>query len=334
MRLAAMALLGTLSAPAWAQDCPAPVDPVLKLDFDSRYQADDPTRSTLDKQAEAEAVAALDPLDDFLRLQADRAEAMLKAEGDARRAHADCLIGHLAHWARADALADQRSETVRLTIGSRLAAAAVVARAAIPHTTDYQGLDLTRVWLGRRVEEQMTFWEGAPDGAAQGNLRAWAAMAAAATADMLNDPVMRGWAAWSTVYILCTADTEGALPQEMARGRLALHYQLHALAPISATALLLERQGLSVRDRCGGALERVARFALGDLETGAASAALSGETQSFFDGSDDKLQDFQLAWLEPYIALTADPLAESLAAPRRPLSFSKLGGNQTLLWAP
>ena len=88
-----------------------------------------------------------------------------------------------------------------------------------------------------------------------------------------------------------------------------------------------------MRDRCGGALERAARFALDDLETGARSAALSGAPQSLTDGS-DALKDFQLAWLEPYLALTGDPQARDWVLPRRPLSFSKLGGNQTLLWSP
>jgi len=49
------------------------------------------------------------------------------------------------------------------------------------------------------------------------------------------------------------------------------------------------------------------------------------------------LEDFQLAWIEAYLALNPPPemrrLATAWAAPRRPLSYSKLGGNQTLMWA-
>ena len=36
------------------------------------------------------------------------------------------MTGQIAAWARAGALSDQRSETVRLTIGSRLAALGVI----------------------------------------------------------------------------------------------------------------------------------------------------------------------------------------------------------------
>ena len=52
----------------------------------------------------------------------------------------------------------------------------------------------------------------------------------------------------------------------------------------------------------------------------------------FFDGS-RSLRDFHLAWLEPWIAMTGDPVAEAIAKPRRALRYSKLGGDQTLIWA-
>lgn len=328
----AIGLCALTATPVMAQDCPLPPDPVLALTFDSRYAQGDETRSVLDKTAEAEALAALKPVEDFLRELATRTEAMLKTDGAARQAQANCIVGHLAHWARADALSDQRSKTVRLTIGSRLAAMAIMLRAAVPFTTDYQGLALSRDWLAARIEDQMRFWEIAPNGAAQGNLRAWAALAAATVADLTDDPVMRGWAAWSVSYVLCSANGDGALPQEMTRGRLALHYQLHALAPLTVAVLMLERQGVDIKARCAGALQRAAQFALTDLATGARTAALTGAPQSVATDPDG-LKDYQLAWLEPYLMLFRDPMAETLAAPRRPLSFSKLGGNQTLLWS-
>ncbi len=177
----------------------------------------------------------------------------------------------------------------------------------------------------------MQFWENAPKGAASGNLRAWAGLAAAATADLTNDRVMRAWAIWSTTYVLCSANPDGSLPQEMTRGKFALHYQLYALAPLVTSVLLLERQGTPVTQQCDGALQRAVHFALSDLDSGAKTQAITGHVQSFFDGSAE-LGKHHLAWLEPYLAYTPDPVAEDYAAPRRPLSFSKLGGNQTLIW--
>ncbi|MFZ7092434.1 alginate lyase family protein [Primorskyibacter sp. 2E233] len=311
---------------------PAP-EPVLSLSFESRYKGSGEARATLNEETEAEAEAALKPLDDFIRDLSSALGAMLEKPGNQRRSDANCLIGQMAEWARADALSDQGSETTRLTIAARLAAFGIIAGKALPHTTDYAALDEIRGWLTRRMTEQTLFWEEAPSGAASGNLRAWAGLAAAATSALTGDVVMRSWATWSTAYVLCSANDDGSLPQEMTRGKYALHYQLHALAPLVTAVLILERQGVSLMDQCGRALDRAAGFALSDLESGAKTEAITGQVQSFFDGT-ATLEDYQLAWLEPYLVLRSDSRAEQLARDRRPLSFSKLGGNQTLLWKP
>ncbi len=330
---AAMAFGLVMTSPALADIvCPPAPDPMTRLSFESRYADGDASRSTLDEEAEADAIESLAPLDAFLRELARDVGAMLEAEPTESAAHATCILSRMATWAEADALSDQGTETVALTIGSRLASLALMAREARRYSP-WQG-DLAEVtrWLGRRVDEQMTFWETAPEGASRGNLRAWAALAGAAQADLSGDPVVRGWAAWSTAYVLCSADPDGSLPQEMSRGRLALHYQLHAVAPLVSAVLVLEEQGVSLRERCANALDRIAAFTLDDLATGQATRAITGAEQSLFDGSSE-LRDFQLAWLEPYVRLTGDRRADRIAAPRRPLSYSKLGGNQTLIWS-
>lgn len=137
---------------------------------------------------------------------------------------------------------------------------------------------------------------------------------------------------WSASYVLCSAAPDGSLPQEMTRGRLALHYQLHALAPLVTTVASLDQQGLPIRDRCDGALGRAVQFALSDLENGAATQAITGEVQSFFDGT-DTIEPFQLAWLEAWLVLEPDAELAAVIEPMRPLRYSKLGGNQTALWA-
>nr|WP_255670815.1 alginate lyase family protein [Cognatishimia sp. F0-27] len=256
---------------------------------------------------------------------------MLEARGAERLAAADCQIRQIAVWAAADALSDLQSDTARLGVGSRLSAFAILVALAKPASTDTAAIARIEAWLTARLEEQMVFWETAPDGAASGNLRAWAALAGAAVSGLTGDPVIRAWSVWSTRYVLCTASPDGSLPQEMTRGRLALHYQLHALAPLVTSVALLDRQGVALRAECDGALERAARFAMADLDDGAQTRRITGAEQSFFDGS-SRLQDFHLAWLEPYIALTGDAQAEALAAPRRPLRYSKLGGDQTVIW--
>jgi poly(beta-D-mannuronate) lyase len=326
--LAALALI--LAGSAALADCPPAPAPVLGLAFDSRYADDSATRSEIDPGAASEATDALRPVDDFLRDLARLANAAL--DGSDPEA-GPCLLAQVAAWAEADALAELGSPTARLTVGARLAGFALVLLQVPPG--DEGTMALVDGWLTRRLTEQIAFWEEeAPDGARRGNLRAWAALAAAATAARTGEPAFRYWAAASAAYVLCTAAPDGHLPQEMGRGRLALQYQLHAITPLVVTALLLERQGLPLTGVCGAALDRAVGFALTDLGDGAQSAALSGAVQSFFDGS-DRLEDFHLAFLEAYLSLSGAAHAaeaEALAAPRRPMNYSKLGGNQTLIW--
>lgn len=332
--LVAAALAGATLAGAGAAraDCPPAPDPVTGLSFDSRYADGDATRSDLDPEAAAAAGDALEPLEDFLRDLARAADAAIPA-GDA--AAADCILAQLRTWAAADALADLGSDTAALTIGSRLAGLSIVVWRVAPLATDTEALDAVGAWLDRRLIDQIAFWEtGAPPGARSGNLRAWAALAAAARAASGGDARLRLWAGASAAYVLCTAGPDGSLPQEMSRGSLALHYQLHAVAPLVVTAAILQAEGIDLAPLCDSALDRVVGFALADLDSGAATQALTGQVQSYFDGG-DTLEPFQIAWIEAYLRLpgaTHAATAEARIADLRPLAYSKLGGDQSLIW--
>lgn len=311
-----------------AQGCPPFAEPVLDLAFKSRYASGDETRSEIDPERAAAAEAALEPLDAFVTNLTERTDAALAA-GD--RAGAACVLAELAHWARADALSDLGTQTVELTIASRLAGLALVAGQVAP-AGDPGDFAVVSDWLARRMDEQMVFWEEAPDGAAQGNLRAWAALAGSAVALVTDDAVTRGWAAWSVAYVVCTADEDGSLPQEMSRGELALHYQLHAVAPLVVAAGLLERQGLSVMDKCGRAMDRVVGYTLRDVSAGGAETQARTGVDQTVEAGLEALKDFQLSWGEAWLRLRSDPALEAAIAPRRPLKYSKLGGDQTRIW--
>ena len=323
--ISALAFCAPVPALAACPDVPVPL---IDLSYESRYAADDPSSSQIDVDAEEDAKQALSVLDDFINDLTKRTDAAV-AKGDSDGAA--CVMGALGHWADADALSVLETETVQLTIGSRLAALALVAAQVAPAGTPAQQANVA-AWLGRRMDAQMTFWETAPDGTASGNLRAWAALAGAAVALLTDDAVTRGWAAWSLSYVACTANPDGSLPQEMRRKQLALHYQLHAVTPMAVTAALLEQQGVSVMNRCGRALDRIVAFTLRDLAAGGAeSAAIAGAPQTL-DRGFAGVEDFQLAWGEAWLALRVLPELEAAIAPRRPLKYSKLGGNQSQIW--
>ncbi len=331
----AMFPVAALAGAAAQGECPPAPPPVIGLDFASRYAEGDATRSELDPTAAAAVEAALRPVEDFLRDLVTAANKALDA-GDADAAA--CMMRRMAAWAGADALSDLGGGTAELTIGSRLAAFALVYLQLADLAGDTSEAAEVRAWLDRRVVAQIAYWETlAPVAARQGNLRAWAALAAAARAADTASPEAQRFAFWagaSAAWVLCSANADGSLPQEMRRGARALQYQLHALAPLAVTALLLERRGQPVVAVCNHALDRAVGFALDDLGDGAATKAITGVTQNFFDGS-EKLKPFHLAWAVAYSRLPgarhgsrALAMATALGAP----NYSKLGGNQTLVW--
>lgn len=335
--LSTMAVLYGLAvaAPAAAQGnvgfCDMPPEPVVSLNFGSRYTDDSVTRSDIDEDSNAAVNAALAPIEQFLR-DLSRAANAITAGGDDQVALADCIIAQMDIWAQADAFSDLGTITANFAIGSRLAGFALVYQQAAPFSGDLAARQRIEDWLGRRVDEQMTFWEeDATSGAKTGNLRAWATLAINVVGDIRDDPVALRWSAWSATYLQCQALEDGSLPQEMRRGKYALHYQLHAIAPMVVTTYLLETQGFSIMGVCDDALQRIVRFALDDLDTGAASQAYSGKVQSYFDGTEE-LRSFELSWLEAYLSLYPSPEIDAFAEQYRPLRHSKLGGDQALLW--
>ncbi|MEO1313812.1 MAG: alginate lyase family protein [Pseudomonadota bacterium] len=329
--LVALSAAAPVQATGLSDECSAAPTPVHSLAYGSRYTAESENRSDLDAQANRAVDEALGPVDDFLRDLARAANSALEDPTDGP-GQARCTVAQIAEWARAGALNDLQTPTARLTIGSRIAGLALTLRQVAPHA-DPGDLSDSLAWLGGLVEAQMLFWEeDAPPGARQGNLRAWAALAAAAVSDLSDDPVQRGWAAWSARYVMCKAAPDGSLPQEMSRGRHALHYQLHSVAPLVVTAVLLKRKGSDLSEVCDGALHRAVAFTAADVVDGMASQAITGERQTYFDGTRE-ISGFNLAWAEAYLTLRADAGLDALVEPFRPLSHSKLGGNQTLIWS-
>jgi poly(beta-D-mannuronate) lyase len=319
-----------VSVSAQTETCSVPPTPVVSLNIGSRYTDESKSRSDIDTEGNAAVNEALAPIEGFLRDLVKTANAVTRQDGDVTL-QADCVIAQLHVWAEADAFSDLGTITANFAIGSRIAGFAFIYRQVAPYSTEVQKRKDIEAWFQRRAAEQMLFWEeDATYGAKRGNLRAWATLAINLVGEINDDPVALRWSAWSASFLQCQALDDGSLPQEMRRGKYALHYQLHAIAPMVLTTLLLERQGLSITGICDNALDRIVAFAANDLMSGEASEAYSGKKQSYFDGT-ETLRGFELSWLEAYLILTPIPELEKLADAHRPLSHSKLGGNQRLV---
>jgi len=331
--LLALLLSIGLTAQAAAACFPA-AEPVITLEYGSRYVADDATRSIIDEQSNAEVNKALRPVDDFIRDLASAANAVTLG-GSAEADLADCVVARIAAWAWADALSELRSLTAQLSIGSRLAGIAEAYRQVRPHAEINHRTAAIERWLAKRSRDQIDFWEmDATHGARRGNLRAWASLAIFLTADLTDDDAGRFWAFASVARILCSAREDGSLPQETKRGKWGLHYQFHAIAPLVTIAARRSESDPDLTKICKAALPRAVAFALQDFAAGGIrTTEYSGAVQSYFDGT-HKLEPHALAWLPAYLTLfPADEVAQS-ASRTQDFVNSKLGGKQRLLWNP
>lgn len=323
---------GLAPAPASAQaTCFAVPDPVVSLSYGSRYTDESEDRSDLDEEANAAVDAALEPIDTLIT---DMASAANKAVRDLDAGNADCVIGAIRIWAEAEAMSDLKTMNAQLSSPSRVGAFALAYMQAAPlaPSLDEGTRETIETWLADRAHASAEWFdEEAPPMASQNNLRAWAGLAAAAAGRAANDEALLDWAAETARLVACQADEDGALPMEMSRGPRALHYHLHAVAPLVTTAAMLETEGYDLFETCDGAIRRAVSFVPQAFENPALVNDKAGEEQLLFTG-EDELKSYELAWAVPYLAHVEDPALADFVAPYRPLSHSKLGGSQDVIW--
>lgn len=325
--------LAAQDAPPQQQEapaCPAGTDPVVSLGFGSRYTADSRNRSDFDEASDRAVTAALKPIDDFINDLARLTDRLNDPETkpEAAREAAECVVALILPWAEADALSDLKTQGANLSAPSRAGGIAFAYGAAITARPDLANPGIED-WLAARARQTMTFFDTeAPPRASQNNLRAWAGLAVTQIGLILDDPALIDWGAGSAELVACTAAPDGSLPNEMWRGRLALHYQLHAVGPLVLTAALLPDRDLFAI--CDQAIPRIVRFTLAGLKDPAPVEALTGKAQSV--GGKKQPRGFELAWLPAYLRFNPDPDLAARISGIEKLGNSKLGGDQRLLW--
>lgn len=338
MRLQCLVLgVVLLSFPLAAEEAPACTEvakPVISLGFGSRYKADSASRSELDEEGDAAVTAALKPIDTFITDLARQTDVLINPEAspEASEAASRCVIDGLRIWAEADALSQLNTQGANLSVPSRVGGFAFAYAAVRVRFPDAPRDVAIEVWLRKRAHQTIEFFDTkAPPRASQNNLRAWAGLAVARIGLTLDDPELIDWGAASTELVVCTAAPDGSLPNEMWRGRFALHYQLHAVAPLVTTTALLVDARPTLFASCDNALSRVVDFTLAGLEDPLIVEKISGKAQTV-GGTDRPPRAFELAWVPAYLRLDPDPKLETLVMPIEKLGNSKLGGDQRLLW--
>ncbi|MDP3342283.1 alginate lyase family protein [Frigidibacter sp.] len=318
--------------PPEAYVCKPIPDPVVTLDHGSRYIAKDKSRSEFDSASNADVNAQLKPVDDFISTLASAANHAASSETDQLVA-AECVLAGLAAWAEADALSELGTMNAQLSAPSRVAGLAFAFAQVQPLLPASDDKARVEHWLAARALATMDYFDTeAPKNASRNNLRAWAALAVARVGLTVGDQAMIDWADASVQVMVCSAAEDGSLPLEMARKDLALHYQLHAVAPLVVTAALLQPEGHDLFSACDGALHRLVDFVLAAFDDPSLVEGITGHEQSYFNGKED-LRGFEMAWADAYLSLFENPELAKFTEQFVPLGNSKLGGEQSLIWA-
>ena len=335
-KAATIAVLLLVAAPAQAEDAPeacfAATPPVVKLAYPSRYTADSKSRSDFDEKANAAVDAALKPVDDFIvKLATEANNSLTRPDAKAVLA-ADCVVDRIHAWAAADALSALDSDGAQMSVPSRVAAIAIAYAQVLPKASIDVRQPVIDAWLRDRIAASMVYFDTkAPPRASRNNLRAWAGLGAAQAGLILNDTAMIDWAVASAERVACTAAADGSLPNEMWRGKLALHYQIHAVGPLVFTAALLKDKTPGLLQACDSAIIRAAQFAVAGAKDPKIVERVTGQPQKF-NADPAKLKAFEFAWITAFLAQVDDAQIRAFALNFEVLSNSKLGGKQSLLW--
>ncbi len=159
--------------------------------------------------------------------------------------------------------------------------------------------------------------------------RAWTSAAAAVAGVAANDRSLFDYGIANARSILAEVTGAGALPSELARGRRAFQHHVWAFEPLALTALIAQRNGVSLTDVNDRALERVARFIISSARSDTRIAELAKADQD--SGIGGWPRPFETGALEIFSAVARLPEVEDILRNRRPASSPFSGGEWTRL---
>lgn len=315
-----------------AVTCKPLPEPVISLKSQPYYS--DGAYSVIDPVKLAAEQAAAKPLDQLLNV-------VQSAANDYRRGKpgaAACALAALDAWARAGALlgefTQQGAFQRKWTIGG-----AALAYLSLRDAPDLPPEATARVsaWIGKVGRAVRPYYDKRSV-ANQNNHDYWAGMTVAAAGLVAADREMVEWGVSRLRQAMTVVTAEGGLPRELARKRMAVHYQLFSLPPLAALARIAEVNGLGLSASEQAALDRVARFTFEATQDPTRIAALAGEAQDdpFLKGRPALVQG---AGLELWLLTKpggpeSEPMVNAALQPFRPYRMSWLGGDIAALWKP
>lgn len=311
--------------------CPAPPAPYAgTLDFPSKYEGSDKARATLNEEADKRYKEMTQPLTD---MEKGVVKSVDKYMSTGNPAALKCAIDWYTSWAGGNALlgeaANHTGRSLRKwTLGTLSGAYLRLEFSSSKPLADYQQqAHVIEAWLGKVADRVVTEWPESDPVNKINNHYYWAAWSTMATSVVTNRRDLFDWSVKMYGIFANQADTDGYLPNELARQSRALGYNNYAITPIAMMAAFGKANGVDLAAEGNGALKRVAERTLQGIADPHVFETKTGIHQDL-EGFDE--QNSKLAWLEPYCWTVgcSGPAADK-AASLRPMKNRRLGGNLT-----
>lgn len=246
-----------------------------------------------------------------------------------------CVLVMLEGWARAGALSDvttHDAQFIRAVALSGWAMDFAQVRDVRLRGGTGDPRAIIVAWLTTQARDTCHHFENLRNSTGRNNQRAWAGLAAMATAMATGDGELRRCGLASTHVALDEVTDRGYLPLEIARKERARHYHLYAVAPLVMTAEIVAANGGDLYGYKRGALRRLVHFTINSIDHPGLVDRLSGAAQEPIYRPSGRLKGQYFAWLEFYVRRFGfTVLGTEALLSLRPLVNPEIGGDMTML---
>jgi poly(beta-D-mannuronate) lyase len=306
-------------------NCPAPPEFSRTLNLEGYYS--DKKYSIIDEKKLAAFQAGSEAPTHLGQYAGLAADAWL-SKGS--RAAATCVYSLLLAAAKADAWDDKMPQNSGVYLQNWLLSGTALAYLKVRDSgvgTAEQDAQIQQWFrlLAARVREYFDDGRKRPGSDAWNNHMYWAGLSVAAEGIANNDQDSLLWGLSAYEMGVHAIQPDGSLDAEMARGRMALHYQLYALEPLIMLAEVGEANGIDLYAEREGAIHRLVKFDVAAMKDPSLIAKRTGEEQTItlpFSGQD-------IGWAVPYTQRFPNADLSAMIAKASTVRFWQWGGAPT-----
>lgn len=309
---------------------PVPSPYTKALDFPSKYEGSGKARDEYNEQADAQRKELTAPINALEKGVSHYVDHYMRSSDPAAL---DCALQWLEVWSKASALQgpalNHQGKSVRKWTLASLSGAWLRLKfsASQPLAGHAEAVATIEAWLTRLADQVVQEWP--QDDPKINNHYYWAAWAVMATSVVADRRDLFDWAVGMFGVFARQVDSDGYLPNELARGTRALAYHNYALAPLTMIAAFAKANGEDLHMQGHGALMRLAELDLRGVDDPKRFEKRTGQVQNLQDVDKHNA----LSWLAPYcwaVSCPADWLQKAQAL--SPLQNVRLGGDMSALF--